>query len=236
MMMFRLELYTKDVFLEAFWYTIGSCLLTTPYLALSAYLGNEVTVLDVVTSVTSFAYVGLCRKGNILNWPMGLLSFLSFAIYTLRLGLTGQGWMYVLYFSPMQIYGWWSWTKNISTELPVRTCSIKEWMACLSAWGFAIVVIHLVTNPLAGLIGWWDCSISAALAVGIYLISRMKIEGWLFTGLFVNLSGVILYSGMGKWMPVTLYVFFLINAMMAFWQWRRKIVTVSRSQSIMEMA
>lgn len=181
---------------------------------------------EFIGTATALACVLLTRLQNKWCWPLGILSVVAMGAVFWRAGLIGQAWLHILYYLPIQFWGWWNWANGGAnrTELPV---SMLNW-AERAVWAVAILLFTLLFGRVL-VAGWdraihtyWDASIVAASVIAQFLLSRKKVEAWLLWLLPVNVSAILLYATAGLYMFSALYAIFLVNAGYALWQWWRE--------------
>ena len=175
-------------------------------------------------TATALACVLLTRLQNKWCWPLGIVSVVAMGTVFWQAGLIGQAWLHILYYFPIQFWGWWNWANGGAnrTELSVSALSWTE----RTVWVSAIVLFTLFFGRVL-VAGWdqeihtyWDASIVAASVIAQFLLSRKKVEAWLLWLLPVNVSAILLYVTTGLYMFAALYAIFLVNAGYALWQWR----------------
>jgi nicotinamide mononucleotide transporter len=201
----------------------GSVLLTLGYVFIAKQLDTTTTQLEMWSLVFSFACVWLARTENIHSMTTGITSVILMGVFLLQIDLVGQGWLQFVFYVPVQLYGWWAWSRGGEgkTELPVSKLSKLKWLLVavffLVSWRFFNWVFGTIYDDPSYLL--WDTSIVAASVLAQVLMVRKKVECWFFWTGPVNISAIFLYWVIEVPAFSFLYSIFLINAIAGWWQW-----------------
>ncbi len=186
---------------------------------------HELSPLEVAAAVATLVNVWLLVRNNIWTWAWGVASVLLYGIVFWRAKLWSSTGLQVLYYLPMQAYGWWVWMKAGPThhdDLPITRLSNRN----RALW-------TLATLPLAALLGWGmsftgaqqsmvDALVTALSVTGQYLQTHKKIEHW-FCWVAVNaLYGFWLLPRQQLWVSSALYLLLLGMAVLGWRQWLRE--------------
>jgi len=204
----------------------GATLLSIVYTVVARIVDVPPTPLEFIGTATGLANVWLVRKQNVLSWPLGIVMVSSIGVVFYGYGLMGQAWLHLLYFFPLQFWGWYHWTRGGEDggELPVSWTPAWEWLVYLplyvgGAWamGSFFEAAHEQATHV-----FWDASIVAASVIALFLQSRKKVESWFLWVGPVNVAGIGLYVATGATMFAALYVVFLLNAIAGSVEWARE--------------
>lgn len=216
---------TRDDQRQAALAGLGALLVTTLYVVVARGFDTSTTGVEMLSLWASLACVWLARLENIWCMPYGLVSVVLLGWYLLDIELVGQGWLQYLYYVPVQLMGWWAWSRGGSgrTELPVTRLVRWWWLAVLGAFaalwiGCWVVFSTLYDSP--AYLGW-DSSITAASVTAQSLMTWKKRESWWFWTVPVNVSAIGLFAVTEAWAFVFLYVVFLVNSMWGVRTWHR---------------
>lgn len=198
-----------------------AALVVVLYVVVARLLDTPTTWIEGLSLWASLACVWLARTENIWTMPYGLVAVVLLGWFLLDVDLVGQGWLQFVFYVPVQIVGWWAWSRGGAgrTDLRVTRLSPRQWtgvvlgaIACwLACWG---IFDRLYDEP-AYLT--WDTSIVASSITAQTLMSWKKRESWLWWSVPVNISSLGLFITTEAWAFVFLYVIFLINSV---WGWR----------------
>jgi len=184
--------------------------------------------LEIIATATGLSCVWLTRLEDPLCWPIGIVSSALMAWTFFGYDLPGQAWLNLAYFTPVQVYGWYLWTRRHSiTQVPeVRVSSLYP----LERWN-AISAGLLASGALsAGLFfayggdftqRFWDSSIVVASVIAQWLLNRKRVESWWWWLIPVNFSSVILFWHQGAYLYSLMYVVFGVHAAIAIRDWRK---------------
>lgn len=204
---------------------IGALLVTAAYVAVARGFDTATTTVEMLSLWASLACVWSARLENIWCMPYGLVSVVLLGWYLLDIGLVGQGWLQYLYYVPVQLVGWWAWSRGGSgrSELPVTRLGMRTWLAVVAGfvvmWASCWVVFARLYDSPAYL--GWDSSITAASVTAQSLMTWKKRESWWFWTLPVNVSAIGLFVVTDAWAFVFLYVVFLVNSLWGIRTWQR---------------
>ena len=67
---------------------------------------------EIIASLTGLVNVWLTVKNSIWNWIWGIVSVALFGYVFLHSRLYSNAGLQLLYFLPMQFYGWWMWARG----------------------------------------------------------------------------------------------------------------------------
>lgn len=173
----------------------------------------------------AIASVWLARTENIWCMPFGILAVVLLGWGLFDAGLVAQAWLQYGYFVPIQLAGWWAWTRGGPgrTELPVTRLNFRGWIdvviGTLGLWIACVVLFDILYADAVWLI--WDSSIFAASITAQTLMTFKKRESWWIWTLPVNLSNIGLFIVTGQWAFTMLYALFLVNSIWAWRDWNR---------------
>ena len=186
---------------------------------------HELSPLEVAAAVATLINVWLLVRNNIWTWAWGVASVMLYGIVFYQSKLWSSTGLQVLYYLPMQAYGWWIWLKAGPThhdDLPITRLS-----------GRARVLWVVATLPMAALLGWGmsftgaqqsmvDALVTAVSVTGQYLQTHKKIEHW-FCWVAVNaLYAFWLLPRQQLWVSTVLYLVLLGLAVQGWRQWLRE--------------
>lgn len=185
---------------------------------------ESLSLLEMFAVFTSYACTYLCVKERRINYPIGALSTLAYAILFYQQGLMASM-LLNLYLTPSLIYGWFRWGRD-STTRPVGTVGIKWWPVYVLVTATAYLGATLLNNALGGTMAWGDGVILVGSILAQFLLDNKKIETWA-VWLVVNGFAIYVYASSGLTLVAFQYVFFLLNAFYGFSVWQR-----SRKQGV----
>lgn len=180
---------------------------------------------EIAASLTGLVNVWLTVKASIWNWIWGISSVALFGYVFFHSRLYSNAGLQILYFLPMQFYGWWVWARcgpKRSDDLPITLLSNRA----RAAWS-------AVTLLLSGTLGYgmahytdaalpyWDAAVTAMSIVGQYLLARKIFENWVLWLAVDAISVFYLYPTQRLYVTTGLYVIYLLLAGMGLVEWLR---------------
>ena len=179
--------------------------------------------VEILASLTGLISVYLTVRNKIANWPWGIVSVLLFGWLFWSSRLYSDAGLQILYFLPMQFYGWWLWKKagpQQNDDLPVTLLSPAG-----RAGGLAITVFlalglgYIMSTHTNAALPYWDASLTAASIVAQYLDARKKLESWLIWIAVDLVSVFYLYPKQHLYVTTGLYALFLVLAVAGLIRW-----------------
>lgn len=173
--------------------------------------------------VTGAVCVWLVTKGNIWNWPIGLLNNLFFAFLFWRARLFADMGLQGVYLI-LGIWGWWHWLhggRNHS-RLEVTRGTRAEWIAIglflvFGTWGLRELLI-----AVNGAAPFWDSLTTTLCLAAQFLLCRKRIENW-WLWIAADLIYVPLYFSRHLPLTAILYAGFIGLCVIGFFRWKREL-------------
>ncbi|MCK6691308.1 MAG: nicotinamide riboside transporter PnuC [Thermoanaerobaculia bacterium] len=183
------------------------------------------TWLEFIAVFFGIASVVFSRLENIWVYPTGLLNTTIYIYLSVVAGLYAEAGVN-FYYTVMSIVGWilWASKKNGETVLHITRSTRVEWARSTAFFGACWLTLYFIlrqwtdsTVPLA------DAFASAAAYTGMYLMTRKKLENWLWW-IITNIASIPLYFSKGFVFTGFQYFVFLVLAVMGYVEWRKKAV------------
>ena len=188
--------------------------------------GVPVAWSEVLGDVTGAACVVLVVRQHVLNWPLGLLNNVFWALLFWRAKLYSDSSLQGIFFV-LGCYGWWRWqTKgNTGAVLPVRRTRAIEWkvlagLVVLVTAGLASWLAHATPSP-APLADALVLTLSLAATWGQ---AEKLVESW-WIWIAVDVISVPLYVSRSLYPTAGLYVIFGILCVFGLRAWSRALRT-----------
>jgi nicotinamide mononucleotide transporter len=185
---------------------------------------QQTSLLEAIAVLFGIASVFFSRAENILVYPAGLINTILYTWFCFSWwNLYAEGSLN-FYYTIMSIYGWWAWSKQGKKKvLSMSFSSQKDWLISLIFFSVCFGVLYFIlssytdsTVPLA------DSFASATAYTGMWLMTRKKIENWLWW-IATNLASIPLYFYKGAVFTSVQYIVFLILAIMGYIAWKKKM-------------
>jgi nicotinamide mononucleotide transporter len=184
--------------------------------------------IEILAALSGIISVWFSRKASIWVYPTGLINTVFFIWISYDAQLIGEA-VVNLYYTIMSFYGWYNWLRrNEKNELIVQVSRSNRtgWMLQLSFFTSIYIVLFLSLNYLKeaffpGAIPWADALASAAAFTGMWLMTRKKLESWIWW-IITNMASMPLYYSKGYIFTAVYYFILLILAILGYIEWRKK--------------
>jgi len=178
--------------------------------------------LEWIGFITTIACVYLAAKQNIWNWPIGIISVVTYMVVFFKSQLFGDAGLQI-YFLGTSIYGWYFWIKKKeANEKPVTSLTFKQ-----------LLWVLLATLVLAGSLGLFlknytptnvpyiDGFCTSISFIAQILMTRKILQNWAFW-IFVDICYVPLYLYKNLYLTSILYIVLLVLAYLGHVDWRKE--------------
>ncbi|HMO60452.1 MAG TPA: nicotinamide riboside transporter PnuC [Ferruginibacter sp.] len=169
------------------------------------------------------AEVLLAKANKIWLYPAGIIATILSVFILLQAGLYAESLLNGYYFI-MSVYGWWYWTKKKNKPVvKISFSNRSDWIVTLLiAIGSFAMLSFLLKQFTDSTVPYWDAWVSATAWAGMWLLSRRKIENWVWLNIS-NLFAIplLIHKQMPLFAALTLFLF--IVAVLGFIQWRKII-------------
>jgi len=185
---------------------------------------RQTSALEFVAVLFGIVSVLFSRKENILVYPTGLINTTLYIYLSAVAGLYAEAGVN-LYYSVMSVVGWVRWAKKREgrPELRITRSDAREWSTALLFFGACWAVLYGV------LATWTDSTVpttdafaSAAAYTGMWLMTRKKLENWLWW-IVTNLAAIPLYFVKGFVFTSFQHLVFLALAISGYLMWCRRL-------------
>ena len=196
-------------------------------------LGYQMSGVEFWGTIFNLWCVWLVAKNKILNWPVGIIGSVLFAVLFYQIHLYSdflEQWYYVV----TGFWGWWMWTKGsakaVGDNEGVEKINKKE----IGIWAMVIVIGTLMLTygmknlnvwfpmvfPVGASYAFLDALTTVMSFVAQWLLTKRKLENW-YLWICVDVIGVGLYFAKGVVFVSLLYFVFLILATKGLLTWKK---------------
>jgi len=191
---------------------------------------RQTSILEYIAVFAGIASVWFSKKENILVYPVGLINTIIYIYLSLKGHLLGEA-SVNFYYTVMSIYGWVLWARRDdkqSPKLQISNSSSREWFyhfLFFVVFYFAIyfALQYLKTDFAPGAIPWADALASASAYTGMWLMTRKKVESWIWW-IITNIASIPLYFVKGYVFTSVYYFVLLILAIYGLIEWKKKAI------------
>jgi len=184
--------------------------------------------MEFVAVIAGILSVWYSRTENIWVYPTGLINTIAYIFLSFKYALFGEA-SVNLYYTVLNIYGWWAWTRrNDQRQLVLRVSfsSGREWLYQLVFFVFFYLVTFFSLTFIkkgfsAQAIPWADALASASAYTGMWLMTRKKVESW-YWWITTNIASIPLYFVKHLVFTSVYYMILLIIAIGGLIEWRKR--------------
>ena len=178
----------------------------------------------VISAVCGISYTVMAGKGKVYCYVIGLCGSAFYSYISLKNALYGSGLLYLFYYIPLQVLGFYYWKRNLknkSFDIVKTKLPNKQRFYILIVLIFGIAFSYLILKYFNDINPIIDAVTTFASIIAMYLTVRRCIEQWIlwFVVNFLSLimwlclviQGVNAYSTLVTWFIYTfLAVYFYI--------------------------
>lgn len=181
----------------------GLLIVATALMIVLSFIWKD-TPIGTLSAVTGVISVVLCAKGRVSNYVFGMVYVTAYAYVAFQNKLYGEVMMNLLYYVPMNVIGFITWTKlakkkaesaqtgDVSKDVETRHMSSKQrWMTFV----IAVVVILAYWQLLkfmGGNLALIDSCSTIVSIIAMYLQVMRYTESWIMW-IFTNLISIVLW-------------------------------------------
>ena len=185
-----------------------------------------ITWIEWFGTITGALCVYLAAKENILNWPIAILSVITYIYIFYNAKLYGDT-ILQFYFLVTSIYGWYYWSygksNSLKSERPVGSLVKKDWLLIIAIQIiFSIIIGVLLDRYTDTDVPFVDSFCTVMSFIAQYLMTRKKLENWLLW-IFVDIIYIPLYIHKNLLATSVLYFAFLFIALQGYIDWKKTL-------------
>lgn len=184
--------------------------------------------LEWTAILSGIASVWFSKKERIWVYPTGLIGTILYIYLSYKGDLYGEA-AVNFYYTVMSFYGWWNWQRKDQYRkkiVKIKFSTPREWVEQILFFLLLFAIIYFaliyIKNAFApDAIPWADAFASASALTGMWLMTRKKVESWIWW-MITNIASMPLYYVKG-FAPTSLYYFILlVLAIFGFQEWKKK--------------
>lgn len=209
--------------------TIAIAISLTGFSYLVAWLAGwvtEINWLEVFAVATSYACTWLCVKQRRFNYVLAIFTTAAYCVLFYQWGLFASM-ATQIYLIPTVIIGWFWWGRDDKTR-PVTHTGWKWWAGITLAAAVIYAGAVALSSAFGGTMAFWDSLILVGTIAAQFLMDRKKLENWIVWAV-VNVVAIVLYFNSGLYLAALQYIFFLANAVYAYFEWRKTLAPSERN-------
>lgn len=183
-------------------------------------------VLEITVVVFGFLSVWYSKQNNVLVFPTGMISTSIFVYLLFKWKLLGDMMINGYYFI-ISLYGWYIWTRKVDETYvtPISKTTFKEKQISFFIFITTLVFVYLIYKTFDKWTGWiayTDTLTTAIFFVGMWLMTRRKIENWIFW-IIGDIISIPMYLIKGFTFTSFQYLGFTIIAIFGYLAWKKHL-------------
>lgn len=191
------------------------------------------TWIEAIAVVFGLACVWLTVRQSIWCWSTGLVQVVLFIFIFLQARLYSDVILHCIYVV-LQVYGWHHWLYGGPDHQNLRVSRLSRrgflgWVL-LCGVGTAALGWSMTTFTDAAL-PYPDAFTTVASLIAQWLLTRKKLESWLFW-IIVDVVAIGIYFSKSLFLTTGLYAVFLLMATMGLLAWRKSMKAVKDENGI----
>lgn len=184
---------------------------------------QQQTWQELTGFITGLLCVYLAAKNVIWNWPLAIVSVVTYAFVFYEKRLFADTGLQV-YFLAMNIYGWYHWSKRSPGNNLAPVISITKRQILLSVVSVAAVTLFLgsVLKYTTASYPYLDSFCAACSVVAQLLLARKVLQNWLIW-VFINIIYVGIYLFKDLHLTAIMYAIYIPIAVMGYLDWKKEV-------------
>jgi len=184
----------------------------------------------IISAICGISYTFFAGKGKPFCYIFGIIGSGFYGLISWQSAIWGNLLLYVLYYIPMQIIGFFKWNKNLkedkSSILKINI-ELKELFIILTLSVMGIMLVNMLLVQYGDSHPILD-SITTVLSISaMYLTVRRAIEQWMFW-IAVNSLSLIMWinlavSGAKVWSTVIMWAVYLFLGIYFYFEWKKEL-------------
>lgn len=184
----------------------------------------------VISAICGITYTFIAGKGNPICYLFGVTGSGFYSYLSFQNLLWGNLLLYLCYYIPMQILGFFQWNKNLKdgqNEIEKRYLPKKELNILLFLTGVMIFLTSITLYYFNDAHPILDSITTIGSIGGMYLTVRRAIEQWLFW-MVVNALSLVMWiqvalNGVRVYSTVIMWAVYLVLAFYFYFSWKKEI-------------
>lgn len=181
----------------------GLMIVATALMIVLSFVWKD-TPIGTLSAVTGVISVVLCAKGRVSNYVFGMVYVTAYAYVAFQNKLYGEVMMNLLYYVPMNVIGFVTWTKlakkkaestqagEVSKDVETRHMSSKQRMMTFVVAVVVILAYWQLLKFLGGNLALIDSCSTIVSIIAMYLQVMRYTESWIMW-IFTNLISIVLW-------------------------------------------
>ena len=190
------------------------------------------SAVGIISATTGVACVVCTGKGKLSAYFFGTINVVLYAVISYQARYYGEVMLNLLYYFPMQFYGFYVWNKHMNTEtheVEKRRLNARSRLYLTLAVAVGTIAYGFVLKALGGALPFVD-SLSTVASVAAMIISvKMYMEQWIIW-IAVDIVTVIMWAaafarGNDSTATLLMWIVYLGNAIIMYFKWSKEANT-----------
>lgn len=200
----------------------------TTIIGLSLYWGE--TLLGVVSAASGIMCVVCTGKGKLSAYIFGAVNTLLYASIAFSSKYYGEVMLNVLYYFPLQFYGFYVWNKNIDAEtkeVKKRNMSRNGFVILWLCVAVITVAYGILLSSLGGKMPFVDALSTVVSVVAMIVSIKMFAEQWLLW-IAVNVVTIFMWGyaffvqDAENIATLLMWIVYLLNSIIMYVKWKKE--------------
>lgn len=197
------------------------------------------TAIGILSATTGVINVILNGKGKVSTYLFGLINVVLYTYISFSAKFYGMAALYALYFLPMNIYGFYSWSQHIDAttcEVEKRRVDAKWRWRIGGGVALCTAIIGAILWELGGNLPFIDGFITALSVVAMIAAVKRCMEQWVLW-LIADIITVVMWSisyarGEGNIATLLMWILYVAIGFVMYFKWSKE--ATQRAQQELE--
>ena len=207
-------------------FEINLIIISTLIMLTSSLIAQD-GLIALISGITGIVSVVLCAKGKSSTYIIGSIQVLTYAYLSFNNKLYGEVMLNLLYYIPMNIIGFFMWSrhKNDNGDIITKTLSTKNKILVFSGTCFIILAYAKFLETIGGYLPLVDAITTISTVIAVLLMVFRYAEQW-FLWLFVDILSIIMWvtivitkKDMAAVITTIMWIAYTVNAFYGYFNW-----------------
>ena len=210
--------------LEITWLFIACIIIT----CLSVYWGDS--LMGIISATTGVACVVCTGKGKLSAYVFGLINCVLYAIISYQAKLYGETFLNIIYYVPMQFYGFYVWSKHMNLEtheVKKKHMTNNGRLLLLTSIIIGTIGYGFVLKYLGDAMPFVDSFTTVSSVIAMIISVKMFSEQW-WIWIFINIFSIYMWLcdislGSHNFGTLLMWITYLANSVIMCIKWEREV-------------
>ena len=194
-------------------------------LALGLYCNDS--IISIISSLAGVTSVIFISKQMTSNFIFGLINAITYSYIAFKSQIYGEYMLNLFYFIPMQIIGYYIWSKNkrIEGRKEVKYLTTKHKEEVVFIITMIIMTYAYILKLLGGKMPLTDAISTVLSVIAMLLMVHQYIEHW-YLWIISNIVSIIIWAvsitrGTGELATLIMWIIYLLNSIFGLYNWKK---------------